>query len=57
MGIKGKYYLPNTVSPCSAKTFDLLTSGLTGLLSEHAPRAMKDHEMKTVSRLTAGKRY
>lgn len=28
-----------------------LTTGLTALLSEHAPRCMKDHEMKTVRRI------
>jgi len=27
-------------------------AGLTGLLSEHAPRALKDHEMKTVSTIS-----
>jgi hypothetical protein len=30
-------------------TFPALTPGLTALLSEHAPKAMRDHEMKTVS--------
>jgi hypothetical protein len=31
----------------------LTLTGLTALLSEHAPRAMKEHEMKTVRRQVA----
>jgi len=46
MGIKGRLKHINGVSLLGVELS--LIPGLTGLLSEHAPRAMKDHEMKTV---------
>lgn len=50
MGIKGiSPYLSFYLLPrCRKRDTKLTTSGLTALLSENAPRAMRDHEMKTV---------
>lgn len=52
MGIKGLFAIedhdnvPDNQSPSFPDA--TLTAGLNALLSEHAPRALRDHEMKTV---------
>lgn len=51
MGIKGKFRMQKTLDRFLTSG---IQTGLTALLSENAPKAMKEHDIKTVNTLHRG---